>query len=357
MADYRKNEIISGGFVFLAVLVYGLFAFKVGGLDLGFLGGDTVTFRAYFTDVKSLESGVDVQVGGRRVGEVTAIRIVERPLDARQVEYLTLSHSYKGAVELSEGMVRQLVEVEFELSAEDLKLVPQRARVRLRQTSPLAPHFVEFDPGEWSSPAEAINIFTAAEKSHEEPIVVGAVEESGLGELIASAKLALDELRDVLRDVNEDILSPANTQAFSGLLEDFNKVVDQTGDMVGRVDELVGQDLGPKAREVLDGLAVVSRELDGRLRHIEERVATLLTDVDAVVTDNRAEIAESVRRLRRALWQGEMAFRKIRSDPSVLLFGKTDSDFDARERDEGWERETGRAPVYEQRDEAPEPGE
>jgi ABC-type transporter Mla subunit MlaD len=352
MADYRKNEIISGGFVLLAVLVYALFAFKVGGLDLGFLGGETVSFRAHFTDVKSLENGVDVEVGGRPVGKVTVIRIVERPLDARQVEHLSLSHAYKADGDLVVGMLRQLIEVEFELSAKDLKIVPQHARVRLRQTSPLAPHFVELDPGEWSSPEQSINIFAAAEKSMDgKPLVIESVEESGLTELIASAKRVLDELRGVLRDVNDEILSPANTEAFGVLLEDFHKVVDQTGAMVGRVDAFIGQDLGPRAREILDALAVVSKELDGRLGSIESQVNTLLTDVDAVVRDNRAEVAEAIRRLRRTLWAGEMALRRIRSDPSVLFFGSTESDFDAREQDETWIRRTGRAGAYEQRDE------
>ena len=80
MASYRRSEIISGLFVTLAAVVFGLFAFKVGRFDLmGLLKDEAITCRTYFTNVKTLQVGSKVRVGGREVGEVTDLVLVESP--------------------------------------------------------------------------------------------------------------------------------------------------------------------------------------------------------------------------------------------------------------------------------------
>ena len=74
MADYRKHEILSGLFIMIAVVVFSLFAFKVGDLDLfALFRGEALDCRAFFTDVKSLNTGAAVKIGGQRVGKVTGV--------------------------------------------------------------------------------------------------------------------------------------------------------------------------------------------------------------------------------------------------------------------------------------------
>ncbi len=63
-------------------------------------------------------------------------------------------------------------------------------------------------------------------------------------------------------------------------------------------------------------------------------------------------MAEIVRRLRRTMWQAEMVARKIRANPSVVIWGDDEPDLEATEIDESAIRRTGRARPYRQRDES-----
>ena len=78
---------------------------------------------------------------------------------------------------------------------------------------------------------------------------------------------------------------------------------------------------------------------------------TLLRNVSGVVTDNRAGLAEIVRRLHHTVWHAELALRKIRANPAVLLFGDEESDYEAAPLDETGIRRSGRVKPYGQRDE------
>ena len=88
------------------------------------------------------------------------------------------------------------------------------------------------------------------------------------------------------------------------------------------------------------GLAALETELGGALRGAR-----------GLISDNRAEVAEATRRLRRTMWQAEMALRKIRANPAYLLFGDAEPDLEAGPVDHSALWRSGRARPYEQRDE------
>ena len=71
-----------------------------------------------------------------------------------------------------------------------------------------------------------------------------------------------------------------------------------------------------------------------------------------VLVENRPEVAETMRRLRRTMWEAEMAMRKIRANPAFLLFGDDEQLLDSNPYDESELRRTGRARPYNQRDES-----
>ena len=51
------------------------------------------------------------------------------------------------------------------------------------------------------------------------------------------------------------------------------------------------------------------------------------------------------------MWQAELALRKVRANPAVLLFGDSESDLEAAPIDATNARRSGRAGIYPQRGE------
>ncbi len=119
MADYRRSEIVSGLFILLAVAVFALFAFKTGGIPTpGWFKESGTTCVSFFPDVKTLEEGVKVSIGGRRVGEVRSIRLAS-PDDA---DFRAFLQRFPGAVR-ADRQGRAALRVEFEVfDQEDVRL-------------------------------------------------------------------------------------------------------------------------------------------------------------------------------------------------------------------------------------------
>ena len=372
MASYRRSEIVSGLFVVLAAVVFGLFAFKVGRFDLmGLLKDDAVTCRTYFANVKTLQVGSKVRVGGREVGEITGLTLVEDPTPLADRET---------------GDLKRLVnEVTFELTSEQLRLDPQTARVRLAQESLLAPHFLELDPGRWQGAQPPATLFEA-----ELPPVVIIASEAGVGleELMAGARPVLDDLGALIRTVNQrllndgnleainrvigeldaamvegrqlattlnrELLAPDNVAALERTVRNLDDAVADGRSAAARVDALLDAEQDPRLDQLLTELGTTTRELRQNLDAVSADLRRLLESTDRVVGQAETELAEASRRLRRTLWQGEMALRKIRANPSLVFFGDDETDLEARDLDLTEIRLRGRARPYEQRDERDE---
>ncbi len=373
MASYRRSEIVSGLFVILAAVVFGLFAFKVGRFDLmGLLKDDVVVCRTYFANVKTLQVGSKVRVGGREVGEVTNLVLVEdpAPLDDQDPE----------------DRKRLVNEVTFELTYEQLRLDPESARVRLAQDSLLAPHFLELDPGRWESTEQPLSLFEA-----ELPPVVVIASEAGVGleELMAQARPVLDDLGALIRTVNQrlltdgnlaainrvvgeldaamvegrqiattlnrQLLAPENVAALERTVHNLDAAAADGRSAAARVDALLDAEQDPRLDDLLTELGTATRELRENLDAVSADLRRLLGNTDRVVGQAETELAEVSRRLRRTLWQGEMALRKIRANPSLVFFGDDETDLEARDLDLTEIRLRGRARPYEQRDERDEP--
>ena len=376
MSSYRRSEIISGLFVTLAAVVFALFAFKVGRFDLmGILKDDAIVCRTYFPNVKTLQVGSKVRVGGREVGEVIDLVLVEGPTPTGEPE--------------PGGLKRLVNEVTFELSYAPLRLDPQTARVRLAQESLLAPHFLELDPGRWPADQPPAKLFEA-----ELPEVVRIASEAGVGieELMALARPVIDQLGTLMRTINRQLLSPDNVEAInrgvgafgdldaviaegrqiastvnqnllsSDNVEAIDRIVHHLDDAVAegrsvaaRLDTLLDAEQDPRLDDLLTEARAAATELRQELDTVATDLGRLLDNTDRVVGTAETEIAEVSRRLNRVLWQGEMALRKIRANPSLLFFGDDETDLEARDLDLTEIRLRGRARPYEQRDERDDP--
>ncbi|MEM7588411.1 MAG: MlaD family protein [Acidobacteriota bacterium] len=366
----RRNEIVTGLFVTAAAVVFGLFAFKVGNFDLmGLLEPDAVTGRTTFSNVKTLQVGSKVRVGGREVGEVVEVELVDG----------------EGKADAN-GLQRLVNQVTFELTNPELRLDPASARVALAQDSLLAPHYLELDPGRWAAGAAPPPMFEADLPA---PLVIESLETAGLEELIAMAYPAIEGLATMASRVNQELLTPenlatvrqaiseldatliegrelattlnrrllgdANVERFERTLANLDQAVADGREVTDRLARVVDPEQDPRLDTFLTDIAAVTGELRTEIDAVSTRLDQLLDRADQVVGDTEAELAEATRRLQRTLWQGEMALRKIRSNPSVLLFGDDETDLEAGAIDFSEIRLRGRARPYEQRDERDEP--
>ncbi len=367
MNTYRRSEIATGLFVTAAALVFGLFAFKVGRFDLmGLLDPDSVACRTTFSNVKTLQVGSKVRVGGREVGEIVGLELVQRATSSDP-----------------EGTLRRLVnQVTFELTNSELRLDPESAKVFLAQDSLLAPHYLELDPGRWPAGEPPLPIFQAELPAD---LMIESLEAAGLEELIAMAYPAIEGLATMLETVNQDLLTPQNLDTVSqsirdldGMLVEGRQVVSNLNQkllppdnlealdrtihnldlavadgrqVADRLASLLDPEQDPRLDQFLTDIAATSSELRVQLDNVSSDLEQLINRADQLVGDTEVELAEATRRLQRALWQGEMALRKIRSNPAVLLFGDNETDLEAGALDFTEIRLRGRARPYEQRDE------
>ncbi len=373
MSDYRRSEIISGLFVTLAVLVFALFAFKVGRFDLmGLLKPEAIHARSFLLDVKTVQVGSKVKVGGREVGEVTSVQLVEGP--------------WPPAGPGAEAAMHRLInEVSLELTDADLRLDLEGARISVAQDSLLSPHFLKLDPGQWPPGQPPPTIFAA---DLPDELLIASVEAAGIEELMALAGPAVDDLSSILRTVNHELLTPDNmttirrilgrvdetleqghqlasrlnrgvlaadnVEAIDRMIHDLEQAVADGRAAAARVDELLDADRDPSVDDVLADVAAISAELREDLGLVSDDLRRLLGTADEVLVETRNEITEAARRMRRALWQGELALRKIRANPALLLFGDDETDFEAPDFDMTDIRMRGRARPYAQRDEKDE---
>ncbi len=373
MSDYRRSEIISGLFVTAAVVVFALFAFKVGRFDLmGLLKPEAVGARAFLLDVKTIQVGSKVKVGGREVGEITLMQWVEGP--------------WPPAGPGSEEALHRLInEVSFELTGGDLRLDLDTAHVTVAQDSLLSPHFLELDPGRWPPGQPPATIFAA---DLPDKFLIASIETAGVDEIMAVAGPVVGELAAMLRTVNRELLTPENmatarrvferldltleeghqlaaslnrgvlapdnVEALDRMIHNLDQAVADGQAVAARVDEILDPDREPSVDEILSDVAAVSKELRQNLGLISADLQRLLGTADEVLVEARNELAETSRRMRRALWQGELALRKIRANPALLLFGDDETDFEAPDFDMTEIRLRGRARPYGQRDEKDE---
>ncbi len=377
MADYRRTEIVSGLFIVLAAAVFGLFAFQVGGLGVPqIVRGARLVCYAQFTDIKSLEKGAKVTVGGERVGKVTSVRLVEATLGPEQYDLLTRTDGPEAFPGVEPGMQHQIVEVEFELDQKDLKLDEKTATISLAQDGLLGAHYLKLDPGYWSGPGpQTIFKSNLAQNDRVQVAVRGT---GGLDDLIAAAQPVVRKVEGILSKIDDEILTDAAIEDLSGAIVDARILVQNLKMLSDREDPLgIHQKLvepanqfivsaedaihmfqdevqGPEGRvnRILNNLAQTTDEFQDRLDAVQSDLQDLLQTATGMLTENRANIADIVRRLRRVMWEAEMTLRKIRANPALLFLGDDEKMLEATMVDESGLRRTGRARPYEQRDES-----
>lgn len=369
MARHQRREIVPGLFVLAAGAVFALFAFRVGRWEvLDFLKGDRLLCRSVFDEVKTLSVGARVVVSGRSVGVVDRLAWTEREYTPEDLEIL---RRRLGTLPPGIGTEarRLVVQVDFELTDETLRLDRETARVTIRQDGFLGQHYIDLYPGFWPAEMEPPTILAAG---YEEPLLLPAHAAGGLELLTATVADAVASLDALITTLNEGVLSPANRENLGAMLGSLRGAAEDMRGMLGEGGGLrtgllepfqqllesataalatLREDTLPGADRLMAETSAGAAELRESLAAVQGDLRQVLDQLEATLVDTRPALADAVQRLRGALWQAEMAMRRIRADPSVLLWGAEQADLEARERDESGVRATGRARIYRQRDE------
>jgi ABC-type transporter Mla subunit MlaD len=369
MPNYQRKEIVPGLFVLGAVAVFALYAFRVGRWEMfNFLKGARLQCRSVFDEVKTLVVGAKVAVAGRRVGAVNRMAWTEQPYTAEDLEHLrrrfgTLPQG------IQEGARRLVVQVDFELTDANLRLDPASALVFVQQDGLLGQHYLDLYPGYWPAEAEPPQVLAAG---HPEPLLLRAQRAGGIEQLAATAGDAIASIDALARTLNTGVFSSENRDSLTamlasmkdsaaelhkllasdgalqaGTLQPLQKLLDSASAALGEVREHTL----PKTEQLLDESRGSVQDFRTALAAVQKDLIALLDQLEGTLLDTRPGLADSVRRLRSTLWQAEMAIRKVRADPSLLLFGSSEQNLEAREMDTSGVRTDGRARIYQQRDE------
>lgn len=351
----RRSEIVTGLFVLVAVAVFGLFAFRIGRLEsFQFLKGHRIQAVVGFDEAKTLAVGARVQVAGRQVGEVTAIHLVQRPATVQDVQ--RLAGSTTTTQPLTPGQLRTVVDVHFDIVDQGLRIDSATAHAALVQDGFLGNHHVLLMPGHW--PPEQI-VKSVAELPPSTVLHIRSVESGTIDTLLPLLNDTVQAARDMLVNVNEGLLGRENQESVTMLLRELTlatrsmRALLDAGNADGVHESLMrpARQLLERGHSVLDQAAVLVQELQASVAAVQKDLQAVLNTGEQLVTENRAQLSESLRRLRGTLWQAEMAMRKIRANPAVLLFGDSETDLEALEQDETGVRRSGRVRIYQQRDE------
>jgi ABC-type transporter Mla subunit MlaD len=413
MAEYRRAEIVSGIFVVASVLVFALFAFKVTGTPIFFLEDPGVECESFFSHIETLDSAAPVKVAGHRIGTITDVKPVEVALTRAEIEE---EKSRRGRLPDGwvEGHVRHLVRVRFKITDPSIRLAPEAA-VSVVQEGFIGQWYLEVYPGAWDPARPPLTvaerkdrpirlralqpdslkdlvpamkpiltrvdvILTRIDQELLKPLLEG--KEAELAKVVPDLSAAVSDAGKAVKQL-QALLDPATADSpikrANKLLEDADATVLELKNQLTKEvlpalqaaatdakaalaaakktmedASSVLDESKPKIKALLDNLRDESARLDARLTEIQKKIGKLLDDADNLVTLRQDQLADIVESFRNAAWEIELATRKVRANPAVLIFGDDEAQrLEADPRDDTGLRKTGRVKPYEQRNEPP----
>lgn len=335
----KSSEVRSGIFVVLAVVALTILIFSVGNFRARLKSSSR--YFTYVGNAKFLKTHDPVTYGGFKVGEI------------KNLEVAAERH----------GMVKITLDVDQDIP------VKEDSIVTVKQDGILGPKYLELSPGTPASKRAAIGSVLPGE------VPVAFVE---LGPSFEGPMAKLDTLLDNVNKIVGDEefrknISAMLTEARSllaGLHEQIQKVgalAAKTGERTETVLTEV-QDTLKSTREPLSRTLKNTEELTGRISKdadlLTEKIARTLDDVtarlsksldtldlvlkdaDGLLVQNNRNLYETIRGMRDMTHHLELAAKRIRANPSVVLFGSPETPEELKRADETELRLKGRARRY-----------
>lgn len=335
----KSTELRSGIFVILAMVALTILIFSVGNFRARLQAADRYT--TYVHDVKFLKTHDPVTYGGYKVGEI------------KSIEVSTERH----------GLVKIVLDVDPETPVKDDSVIT------VKQDGILGPKYLEISPGTASAkkatsgstlPGVVPTAFVELGPSFEGPLQRLDKLMENLNLILGDAEFRknvnglLTDTRTMLTNLNEQLNKLGEVAAKTGtktsdtlneLQDTIKSVREPLTKTVKDSDELVLR-LTKDADGLTEKVARSLDELTARLARTSDALDQLLKDSDQLVVQNNANFYETLRGLRDTTHHLSLAAKRIRANPSLLLFGGPETPEELKRADETDLRLKGRARRY-----------
>ncbi len=313
----RASEIKSGVFVVLAVGVLIVLIFAVGNLKERLQ--PKAEYHAFLSDAKFLKAHDAVTYGGIRVGQIERVEVAAGRL----------------------GTVKVVIRIDPNID------VKEDSILTLKQDGMLGQKYLEVSAGTEGKPRARSGSELKAE-------IVPTITD-----LSATIKGPLTKIDELLDNLNKVLGSSENQNNVAQILADIRGLIAAAKDDLHKTSEMAVR-TGEKAQTLLedvDGMvqemrpsvATILNNVDDlvvRLTETAERLNQLTRDADTVVLQNSKNVYETIRALRDTAYHMEQAAKRIRANPSVVLFGGSETPEERARRDEAQLRLHGRTRRY-----------
>lgn len=335
----KSSELRSGIFVVLAMVALTILIFSVGNFRARLKSSSR--YVTYVGNVKFLKTHDPVTFGGFKVGEIKSLEVAP-------------DHH---------GMVKITVDID-----EDIP-VREDSVLTVKQDGILGPKYLEVSPGTPAAkrlasgatiPGIVPVAFVELGPTFEGPMAKLDTLLDNVNKIVGDEEFRkniagmLTEARALLSGLNEQIQKVGAMATKTGersqeVLTEVHDTVKQAREPLTKtlkdVDELTIR-LTKNADLLTEKIGKTLDEVTARLGKTADNLDQLLKDSDGLIVQNNKNLFETVRGLRDTMHHLELAAKRIRANPSVVLFGTPETPEELRRADETELRLKGRARRY-----------
>jgi len=307
--EYRTTDIRTGLFITFSIVAATVLIFLMGGVRGAFR--DAREIKVLFVNARLLKVEAPVALRGFRVGEVTAISRIK--------------------VTGAEGKEEYRVEVKLAVD-QDLDL-REDATAMVKTDGLLGGKFVALTPGVSRNPLK-------------DGVAIPGNAEVYLSDLTSMLENPLGRIDTILKTIEEFTRDKENVSNVEGILAEIRQILDRVHttslpraealldtaeksvrNVDGKVDSTLDRglhtfnDLAAAARKRVDSLDAVISEARAVLADIRSGANKVLSGTEGMILDNNRNLYLSLRNIRNATAELDRLIRKVRADPSVVIWG------------------------------------
>lgn len=335
----KSSELRSGVFVVLAVVALTILIFSVGNFRARLKSQSQ--YVTYVGNAKFLKPHDPITYGGYKVGEIKSLEVAP---DRHGMVKITLA-----------------VDVDTPVMAD--------SDITVKQDGILGPKYLEISPGSSGAkrapsgatlPGITPVAFVELGPSFEGPmqkldtLLDNVNKIIGDGEFRKNVAAMLTDARELLKSLSDEIQKVGAVAGKTG--ERSQEVLAEVHDTVKAIREPLGKTLknteeltGKLAKDadlITERIVKTLDEVTARLNKSLDSLDQVLKDTDGVIVQNNKNLFETIRGMRDMTHHLELAAKRIRANPSVVLFGSPETPEELRRADETELRLKGRARRY-----------